>query len=410
MPTAHVDHRQIHYERDDEAFARIEALRPVLLDSQIELARLLARVHRSGALMSWSCRSVEELARRLGFHGSQARQLLHLGYLLAARPDVEEGLRGRTVDLEKACELGRLYMCPEALEAEPGRNWVEDAGGMRLRDLRRDIRQRIETIRQGVPCNEVYTATVSAETKEDLHRCQQVASGKARQTLTRGQALTALARHYLLSFDPMQKKRRPRRMPPTNERLYDRGVPAEVVDALWARSGGVCEFGPCEHPVVEICHLSPHRAGSPREVGDLVLGCGAHHKSYDAGWMAHAGWTDDGRPIFELRSGPGSAGDGGPSGAGGAGRTLQPKPRPRPDATRTAPAWLLRAIGRAPRKRKQASGRKRAPQGETTAPAAGAGNVREVPRFRKRARPRPERCRPARYCLRRRKPAPRLLL
>ncbi len=156
--------------------------------------------------------------------------------------------------------------------------------------------------------------------------------------MTRAQTLAALAKTYLHDADPKERVPPKRVVPPTEECPEDRYVPADVrheIDLLLAE-GGLCEFGGCERPGVEMCHLVPHADGSPREVTDLVRGCHGHHDSFDDGVIRFADWTKDGLPVFYV---PGDSG------------ALAPKPRPTMIDGERYPEWLLKAMGPSARRK-----------------------------------------------------------
>jgi hypothetical protein len=288
---------------------------------------------------------------------------------------MEEALLKGEVTFAAAREIGRLYRDPELLEEDD--DWLKVARSSRLRDLKRRVRERIESVRQGQKTTVHYSAVVTADTAEDLERCREIATRKAKQAVTKGQMLVVLSTSYLDLHDPLAKKPRKRRMRPTLERPHARGVPAEVVRAIEERSGGLCEFGPCERPSMELCHLTPHREGSGREVDDLAQGCRAHHKAYDAELIRFLGWTDDELPCFIDPK---------------TGEILEPKPRPEARDPANRPDWLVKAIGKRSRPR-----RKKAPGGmapaEEAAPSHGRTlaswpHLRLLSRFEHEALPR----------------------
>ena len=364
-----VDHRTLHFVRDDEALAEVGARRGDWLEQQLALARLFCRIDRKAAFFPVGCSSIHEFASRRGYDGPRAGDLCQLGYALAAEPTLEKLLQDDQIGFPAACAIGRIYQDPRLLEAPtgqvpgdqgPGDEWIRWARFERLDDLRRRIRQRVETVRQQRPADRPFSAYVTARTQQKVDRCRRVASQKAGAMLTNGQLLDLLATVYLLENDQLERGEpgQPigtRRLPPTAQRPYDRTIPAEVARALAERSGGLCEFGSCERLGVETCHLVPHRDGGGREVTDLVQGCRPHHKSFDAGLIRFLAFThsddalgDDalgaGLPVFLVVE---------------TNEILKPKPRPQQSSTATStagageeqPAWLLRALGKRLRER-----------------------------------------------------------
>ena len=367
-----VDRRTVHFERDAEALAEVADRRADWLEQELAFARLFCRIDRQAAFVPAGCSSVQQLASRRGYSSSHARDLTRLGYALAGESELEALLRANEIGFDAACALGRIHRDPALLR--PDDEWIRWARCERLAGLNRRIRQRVEEVRQGCPDVRPWNAHVTVRTAENLQRCRQIASQKAGRLLTHGQLLDVFATGYLLDEDVAEREDHgpgtgTRRLPPTAERPYDRTIPAEVVRALEERSGGLCEFGACERPATETCHLEPHRDGGGREVEDLVRGCRLHHKAFDAGLIRFLGWTRSedelgaGLPAFQVVEGN---------------EILRPKPRPHagsrlgqePDPP---PAWLLRALPARHR------GRWAAPARQTAASNADAESDRGAP-------------------------------
>jgi len=374
-----VDRRTIRLERDDAALAELEGGRAAWLDRELVLARLLCRIDRKAAFLAAGAASVEELASRRGYDGPRARDLCRLGYALDAVPGLEEELRRDRIRFPAACALGRIYSDPTLLE--PDDAWLDWAREERLPDLRRRIQRRIESVRQQGPADRLWSAYVTTRTADMVARCRLVAAQKAGRVLTNGQLLDVFATGYLAEHDPLERTVGTRRLPPTSERPHDRTIPAEVSRALEERSGGLCEFGACERPAVETCHVVPHHTGSGRETTDLVRGCRPHHKAFDAGWIHFLGWTDAkdergaGLPVFlaiETKE------------------ILRPKPRPTAGEACRHPEWLLRAIGsrlrRRLERRARAGGADRARRPSAAASGSPPRRTRRRPSVRESAR------------------------
>ncbi len=285
-----------------------------------------------------------------------------VGYALAGEPELEARLRDGTVRWAAARAIGRIHQNPDFLW--PGDDWLEKASTLNLKDLRRHVRERIESVRQEADARVSFTASITEQAREELERCRAVALKKAKQRLTNGQLIRALATTYLDLFDPLAREPRKRRMPDTATRPTSRGVPAEVVRAILARSGGLCEVGTCERVGEELCHLTPHREGSGREVRDLVNSCHQHHAHLDADRLRFVGWTDDGGPTFLVPK---------------TGEFLPPKP---PAETREAPPrprWLIEATRRPSRQAaRQAPQPRQPPPPDVSGGSGGAGRVGEA--------------------------------
>jgi hypothetical protein len=251
------------------------------------------------------------------------------------------------VGFPAASAIGRIHRGPDLLQE--GDDGLHEAVVLRLGDLERRIRGRVESVRQGARRVHPWSAMVGTDTLDDLQRGHQISSRLARRLLTRGQLLAVLARKYRLDLDPLAQEARPRRMPDTKDLPHSRTVAAEVKREILRRSGGFCEFGSCERPGAESCHLKPHRDGSGREADDLALGCKLHHTLHDEGLLRHCGWSSDGRPAFVVLE---------------TGRMPWPKPRPTEDETPAWPVWLLRAVGRDPGRARRPGKRPRKHRGK----------------------------------------------
>jgi len=291
------DRRVTRGKADPATVQSLEGLRPIWFETQIALARDFYRMHLHGAFLFEKSASIPQFASLKGFDGENAWRLLELGYALSGLPGLEEALRDGRVVFPSACALGPVFRDPELFLREDDR-WLEWAALKPLRDLRRLVRERVAEARNQPPKKLTVHADVTAETKDILLEAQKIASGKAKRLLQMGDTLDVVARSYVLVMDPTYKLPRERRLPDTAERPWSRQVPAEVVRAILKRSGGLCEFGNCERPGAELCHLHPHAEGSAREKEDLVLGCHTHHTLLDRDLLQFVTWTQDGRPLF----------------------------------------------------------------------------------------------------------------
>ncbi len=328
-----VDRRTIEAEPDEEAIEALRGMREGWLEQTLSLARLLQRIDRKHAYRLHSAVSVQELAGRMGYDRERARLHMLLGWALGGDPRIEKALRENTMSFSSAYVVGEVFRRPE-LKKE-GEDWFEMADQTRVSDLRRLVRRRKEEIRQGDPLIRTHSAEVTAAAKEKLDRCQEVASQRAKEMLTQGQTLDVVATSYLLLADPLYSAEGIRRMEDTARNLSGRGVPEATTRAVLCRSGGLCEVGQCDRPAVELCHIRPHRDGSPREKEDLFGGCYGHHTTFDLGWLVHAGWSATQLPRFAVSA---------------TGEILEPKPRPWPLVPGEGPAWLRRALPRGGRR------------------------------------------------------------
>ena len=329
VPRHPLDARRTRGERDDDALALLRGGQGAWIDGELRLARLLHRIDAKAAFVYDGGASMREYGERCGYDPDRVDDLLLLGYALVGEPRLEEALRAGKVGWVSARTLGRIYRDPRLLRE--GDDWLGWASSLSIRDLRKRVRERVESVFQEAPAVHTFAVAMSEETKDEVEVSRRIALRKARQRLTNGQLLRVLATTYNDLFDPLRKDRKRRRMPPTSEQPHARGVPAEVVRAIHERSGGLCEFGPCERVAEELCHLTPHAEGSAREVKDLVHGCHRHHSQLDAGILRFLGWTDDDRPSFLVAASL---------------EILLPKPAPENGYAPPRPEWLVRATRR----------------------------------------------------------------
>ncbi len=357
-----IDRRTLRGEKDPEGIALLRARSRALGDAEIAYAKLMVRLHEQGSCVWESAASTWELSERYGFDGARGRQLLMLGYALERLPGLEEEVRAGGISFAAAILLGDVFVDPERY-LEAGDDWLDLARSLRVGALRRRVGRRLAARRHVAPESDVTTfvAHVGPDAADDLRACRRIAKKKAECAIDNGQLLAVLAYAYRARWDPTRKEPRPRRLPPTEERPGDREVPAEVVRAIRRRSGGLCEVGLCTRVAAELCHVRPHADGSGREAKDLFDGCVVHHKNYDLGMIALRCWSTDGRPLFVIAA---------------TGAFLAPKPLPEDREPPERPAWLLRAVGKTPRRRRRepAGGRERgkpAAGRERREPAAG---------------------------------------
>ena len=342
MPRHPNDLRQDHGERDDEAIEQLRRGREAWFERELTLAKLLGRIDRQAAYRPARAAKTRELAERFGYDPDRAGELVLLGHALAGEPGLEAALREGRIRWPAARALGLIHRDPTLLR--PGDAWLAWATALRIRDLRRHIRTRIESVRQQEQATRSFTAAITARTEEEIALARRLASAKAGQPLTNGQLVRALATTYNDLFDPLRKTPSRRRMPDTATRPWERGIAAETIRTILRRSGGLCEFGPCERDATEFCHLRPHARGSGREANDLVHGCHRHHSDFDAQAIEFLGWSEEGGPTFMVLP---------------TGEILLPKPPPEDPRLPPRPGWLARATrrpGRRGRRKPKAGG------------------------------------------------------
>ena len=307
-----VDGRTLHSEPDDEAIAALRRLQPSWFALEMELARLLWRVKRKRAGAPVGLTQIQHVAQHLGYDGYRAQDLAKLGEALELRPDLEDLLREKKIHFQAAVALALPLGNPQYQRPEDP-DWVELAQTLRLKDLRDRIKKRRAEIDGGEGPTHKIEEHVTDKAHRDLQRSQEIATRRAGKFVTMSQTIGAIARHYVESFDRLEKTARRRRAKPTALEPDSRYVPSDVNRGLEERSGGICEVGGCEYPAYQRCHFDPHAEGSGRELKDLFHGCRECHKAYDLEWLRLHDWTEDGRPRFVVPW---------------TGEILEPKPRP----------------------------------------------------------------------------------
>ena len=309
------DKRSIQAHREPAAEQALTDGLADLRQLQLRLAKALARIEASAHFVFSGCASVIEYAMQRGYSPFEARTLLGLGKTIDAAPDAEQRVHSGELTVEAASAVGRILAHPELVAGPKGSSqagwdagdWLDTAATDSFKSLQRRIKQHIEMHAQNETGIEEVTVHVTARTKDDFARAQEVASQKAGKPLSEGQAFHRVVNFYLDKNDPLRAKSGTRRLGPTRERPGDvadpttRYVPAAVRRAVWQRAGGACEVGGCSRRLgLELAHRSPHARGSAREVEDLGLLCRRHHLLYDAGRLA---W-----PVVDPEDGAGDRG------------------------------------------------------------------------------------------------------
>jgi hypothetical protein len=140
------------------------------------------------------------------------------------------------------------------------------------------------------------TVHVPEKTREKFRRAREIASRKAKASLTEGQTFDTVLEHYLDDFDPDRVKPGKRRMP-TTRGLSGRNVPAEVRRKVLGRYGGRCAYPGCRNRIwIDLAHDEAHRHGGCREADNLHGLCPYHHRAFDRGEFMITGPPD--APTF----------------------------------------------------------------------------------------------------------------
>jgi hypothetical protein len=297
------DIRRWEPQPDAAAIAEAKGLFERSREIDLRLSRVLARIEAKGAHHVEGAATIADFARRHGFDGLRATELARLGAAVEKAPEIRPKLESGQLTIAAASAVAPLLAKPEM--QKPGEDWVKKAEeATSIKDLRRDVKFRVEEARQGAPVTIALSIPVTQETCEKFRRIRRLASAMEKKELSESQTFAKMAEHCLRSWDPLEKKPRARRMGPTEERPTSRGVAAETKRTLANRSGLLCEFPGCTRVATHKAHVKPHAKGSGREPRHLWNGCPFHHAMYDvAKTIRIVGWTADGKPIFVFADG-----------------------------------------------------------------------------------------------------------
>jgi hypothetical protein len=256
----------------------------------------------------WRCvgsASAGDFGERRGVAAWEARNQLSLGRAIRAVPAVEEEVRTGRITVPSGALLGQVLPYERLLR--DGDDWIGWARSESTRALRRRVQRRKEELAQGSEELKAISLHVTERALEDFHRARKIASGKAREYLTEGQAFATVVDCYLDHNDEDRVKPGKRRMPHTSL-VNGRTIPAEVKREVASRSsngarhGMKCAVPYCDNEIyVQHAHLTPHRLGGARESRDILRLCRQHHVLLDAGYLKFTGTADN--PRFTDREG-----------------------------------------------------------------------------------------------------------
>jgi hypothetical protein len=294
------DRRRIEAEDAPEAKARAAALIAKTREVELALAHVLAEIDDKRAYTFDGCASIGEWARSKGYDPVRAAELATLGRAMRTTPALEPKVRSGEVTTPAATTVAKILVQPALVK--PDEDLLAKAAAEPLRDLQREVKKRVEGARQGAEVTPL-TVLVSEATRAEFRLARDIASQQAKKELSESQAFARITRHFVDSFDDTRKVPRARRMKPTEEEPFRRGVAAQTKRTLVVRSGRRCEVPGCARVATERAHVRPHEHGSGREARDLWNACHPHHVLYDAGVLRIVGWTSEGKPRFALRDG-----------------------------------------------------------------------------------------------------------
>jgi hypothetical protein len=263
------DRRGIHYERQPEAERCVAVLSPLVQEMALGLAKALATVDATAAFVHEKCASIGQYAAAHGLPGSWGFELRFVGVALRTFDWLEGRIRDGSFSFEQAVELGRLGMVEGALHED------DDWEGYRLRsirELRADVRTRLEETIRKKPGLKRFTVDLSPEGFEAFLRAHTLASRKAKRVLTRGETVERALQEYLAQYDPDRVEPGQRRMGCTCCPKC-RTVPIDTKRACRRFYGDQCWVPGCtNHIFLQSMHVTPNREGGSQEIENTGLG------------------------------------------------------------------------------------------------------------------------------------------
>lgn len=268
-------------------------------EADLECARALAEIERLDGFHVAGCASAGELGERRALSAQEARDLLDLGRALASVPRLAPLVRAGRITVAAAGCLGRVFT-NTALQRD-GDDWFAWAQAETTQQLRRRLWKRLEESRPGRGPVVPFTVFMKPQGVEDFRRARLLASRKAGEALTNGEALERVVDHYLAVFDVQRRRPGARRIADTTL-VAGRYVPMAVRREVYERQRGGCAVPLCDNDLfLDYAHLVPHALGGSREADNLLLLCTAHHMWFDLGEIRLAGTAA--QPQFLDRAG-----------------------------------------------------------------------------------------------------------
>lgn len=270
------------------------------LRSDLEGARLLREIARSGLHLRAGASSVTDFAEACGLSASTARELDHLGRALDAHAGLAERVESGAMHVANAEVIGRITKEPPDF-ARPGEDWLALAEAEDPRTFLRRFQERRDEVRQGAPVRPLL-AYMSERGHRVFEEARTIVSRSAQRSLTAGETIEALADRCLDSCDPRRERAGRRRVPDTAAIPGSRYVPAEVRRRVRLRSGDRCAVRGCSNRMfLHLSHRTPHREAGSRESDNLDLLCDRHHTLFEQGLIKLIGPPE--APVFTTADG-----------------------------------------------------------------------------------------------------------
>ena len=271
-------------------------------ENDVEIAQLLVEFARIGLLRDLKPDTVSEFGARHGLSRAESMQFAEMGLAVEALPVFASAVKKGDLSVQSLGFVGQAVKDQRLIAAYPLEQWRQDALSKTAADLKTTLDQRRELVRTGAPSVVSLTVHVPETTRKNFSRAREIASRKARASLTEGQTFHTLVEHYLDDFDPERVRPGKRRMPDTTGKK-GRHWPAEVVRAVMAICGGRCMYPGCPYKgFKDLAHRVPHCMGGSREICNVAAClCPMHHRRYDLGEFRIEGTLE--APRFYDRKG-----------------------------------------------------------------------------------------------------------
>lgn len=278
------DQRRVQTEPDRKAHARLLELSTTLREAALEAAEIMAQVEGKGAHLRLGASSMYDYAvNDLGLEPAWAHLLRRLGRAFQVEPELRPRVEDRRLSMEAAAAVSRILARPDL--HEPGEDWIAVAEDSRHRDLRRRIKARLARGKAGEPVEELMFH-VPGRTVDGFRRVREVLSQRERRVIDTNEAFSMTVEAFLDTCDPLRVQPGRRRMEPTSERPWSRGVPAEVKRAALQATEGGCLWPQCSNRLfIELAHLEAYASGGDQELANVIPLCGIHHKLRDLGFL-----------------------------------------------------------------------------------------------------------------------------
>jgi hypothetical protein len=233
------------------------------------LGRACLLVRRTGAFRWFAFASFDAYcAERLGLAPSTVRQRIALERRLQVLPELREALRTGSLSYEQARLVARVATPADVAQR------IAAAAAKTCVAYRREV--QAEQDRQMWRAGQLR-AVVPDEVDDLVADALRAARASARGGITPGEALVALALHFVLTW-----KEEVRRL-------------LRATDDVVLRDGGLCAVPGCSRPADHVHHVEFRSAGGPLEPWNETSACGIHHlRGIHAGNVLVDGRAPDG--------------------------------------------------------------------------------------------------------------------